>query len=151
MHSIIGISIKFKKCRNNSNTQKRFKKHRIQLQTSKHSFEHIKNIWKVYLFPNLRLLWKDIVKISIWFSKRTQQSLLVVIEKWLQGLDKGRHYGAPLTDLSKAFDCLSHDLLIAKLHAYGFDIPALRLLHNYLTNRNQRAKIDSTFSSSGEI
>ena len=74
-----------------------------------------------------------------------------MIEKWLQGLDEGGHYGALLTDLSKAFDCLSHNLLIAKLHAYGFDIPALRLLHNDLTNRNQRAKIDSTFSSSEEI
>ena len=46
-------------------------------------------------------------------------------------LDKGGHYGALLTDLSKAFDCLSYDLLIAKSHAYGFDIPALRLPHNY--------------------
>ena len=74
-----------------------------------------------------------------------------MIEKWLQSLDKGGHYGALLTDLSKAFDCLSHDLLIAKLHAYGFDILALRLLHNYLTNRNQRVKIDSTFSSWEEM
>ena len=53
-------------------------KHRIQLQASKHSFEHIKNIWKVYLFPNLRLLRKDIVKISIWFSKRTQHTAMFV-------------------------------------------------------------------------
>ena len=74
-----------------------------------------------------------------------------MIEKWRQSLDKGGHYGAPLTDLSEAFDCLSHDLLIAKLHAYGFDIPALRLFHNYLTNKNQRAKIDSAFSSWEEI
>ena len=41
--------------------------------------------------------------------------------------------------------------MIAKLHAYGFDIPALRLLHNYRTNRNQRVKIDITFSSWEEI
>ena len=80
-----------------------------------------------------------------------QQCLLVMIEKWRQSLDKGGHYGALLTDLSKAFDRLSNDLLIAKLHAHGFDIPALRLLHNYLTNRNQRVKIDSTFSSWEEI
>ena len=74
-----------------------------------------------------------------------------MIEKWRQSLDKGGHYGALLTDLSKAFDCLSHDLLIAKLHAYGFDIQALRLLHNYLTNRNQRVKIISTLSYWEEI
>ena len=70
-----------------------------------------------------------------------------MIEKWRQSLDKGGNYGALLTDLSKVFDCLPHDLLIAKLHAYGFDMPALRLLHNYLTNRGQRVKIDNAFSS----
>ena len=74
-----------------------------------------------------------------------------MIEKWRQSFDKTGHYGALLTDSSKAFDCLSHDLLIAKLHAYGFDIPALRLLHNYLTNRNQCVKINSTFSFGEEI
>ena len=77
----------------------------------------------------------------------TQQCLLVMIEKWPQSLDKRGHNGALLTDLSKAFDCLSHDLLTETLKAYGFDIPALRLLHNYLTNRKQRVKRDSTFNS----
>ena len=81
----------------------------------------------------------------------TQQCLLLIIEKWRQSFDKGEHYGALVTDLSKAFDCLSHDLLTVKLHAHGFDIPTLRLLHNYLTNRKQRVKIDSTFSSWEEI
>ena len=65
----------------------------------------------------------------------TQQCLLVMIEKWHQSLDKGGHYGALVTNLSKAFDCLSHDLLIAKSHAYGSDIPALKVLHHYLANR----------------
>ena len=74
-----------------------------------------------------------------------------MIEKWHQSLDKGGHYGALVTDLSKAFVCLSYAILIAKLHAYGFDIPALKVLHNYLTNRKQRLKIESTFSSWEEI
>ena len=81
----------------------------------------------------------------------TQQCLLVIIEKWRQSLEKGGHYVAILTDLSKTFHFLSHDLLIATLHAYGFDISTLRSLHNYLTNRKQRVKINSTLSSWEEI
>ena len=50
-------------------------------------------------------------------------------------------------DLSKAFDCLPHELVLAKLHAYGVDIKSLKLLQDYLSNRTQRVKLDSTFSS----
>ena len=58
-----------------------------------------------------------------------------MIEIWRKSLDKGGAFGALLTDLSKAFDCLSHELLVTKLHAYGVDIPSLKLLHSYLTKR----------------
>ena len=51
-----------------------------------------------------------------------------------------------LTKLSKAFDCLSHELLIAKLHAYGFSFAALRLMHSYLRSRTHRSKIRSNYS-----
>ena len=54
-------------------------------------------------------------------------------------------------DLSKAFDCLPHDLLIAKLEAYGFGIGSLRLIFDYLTSRKQRVRINSTYSSWLEI
>ena len=50
-------------------------------------------------------------------------------------------------DLSKAFDCIRHDLLIAKLHAYGFSREALALINDYLTNRQQRVKVNGSFSS----
>ena len=50
-------------------------------------------------------------------------------------------------DLSKAFDCIRHDLLIAKLHAYGFSQEALALINDYLTNRQQRVKVNGSFSS----
>ena len=50
----------------------------------------------------------------------TQQALLSLIEKWKIVLDSKGYGGAVLMDLSKAFDTINHDLLIAKLHAYGF-------------------------------
>ena len=80
-----------------------------------------------------------------------QHCLIVMIEEMKKSLDKGDVTGALLTDLSKAFDCISHDLLIAKLHAYGFDTNSLRLIHSYLSERQQRTKIDSTFSSWADI
>ena len=43
----------------------------------------------------------------------------------------GSVFRALLTDLSKAFDCIPHDLIIAKLEAYGFHIDALKLIHDY--------------------
>ena len=56
-----------------------------------------------------------------------------------------------MTDLSKAFDCLSHELIIAKLSAYGFSLPALKLMQSYLTERKQRTKINQAYSSWEEI
>ena len=52
-----------------------------------------------------------------------------------------------MTDLSKAIGCLSHAILIAKLDAFGFDKMSLKLVHKYLSNRKQRAKINDSYSS----
>ena len=77
----------------------------------------------------------------------TQHALIGMIEKARKILDKGGTFGALLTDLSKAFDCMTHDLLIAKLHALNFDMNALNLIFDYLTERKQRVKIKSSYSS----
>ena len=58
------------------------------------------------------------------------QCLLAFLEKWKRSIDRGKVFGALLTDLTKAFNCLNHDLLIGKLNTYGFSLPALRLIHD---------------------
>ena len=65
----------------------------------------------------------------------------------VSSIDRGKVFGAQLTDLSKAFDCLNHDLFIAKSNAYGLNLPALRLIHDYLSNRKQRARINNSYST----
>ena len=70
-----------------------------------------------------------------------------MLETWKGATDNNKAFGALLTDLSRAFDCLSHDLLIAKLHAYGLDIESLNIVQDYLSNRKQRTKVDSLCSS----
>ena len=55
-----------------------------------------------------------------------------MIETWKKALDSQRSAGGFLTDLSKAFDCSNHKLLIAKMDAYGFEKSALAFI--YMTN-----------------
>ena len=74
-----------------------------------------------------------------------------MVETWKKALDKMENAGAMLTDLSKAFDSLNHELLIAKLNAYNFDDSLLKLLLNYFDNRKQCVKINNEFSSWTEI
>ena len=87
-------------------------------------------------------------KIQYGFRKghSTQQCLLAMLEKWKRSVDSGKAFGALLTDLSKAFDCLDHELLIAKLNAYGFSLPALRLIHDYLSHRKQKTRVNDSYS-----
>ena len=61
--------------------------------------------------------------------------------KWQESTDRRLEFGILLTDLSKAFDCLPHDLLVAKLSAYGLDDKALSFIFDYLRHHKQRTKI----------
>ena len=78
-------------------------------------------------------------------------ALLPMIEKWRKSLYPGGAFGTLLIDLSKAFDCLAHELLIAKLHAYRVDIPSLKLLHSYLTKRKRKVKLNGMYNSCSKI
>ena len=77
----------------------------------------------------------------------TQHALSNLLFNWQNCLDKSGVIGTRLMDLSKAFDCPPHALIIAKLHAHGLDHDSLRLIRSYLSNRYQRIKLDSVFSS----
>ena len=66
-------------------------------------------------------------------------------------MDSGGTFAALMTDLSKAFDCLHHELLITKLDAYGFDIKPVKLIQQYLSNRKQRVNVGNAYSSWKEI
>ena len=81
----------------------------------------------------------------------SQHCILLMVEKWKLSLDKGGYAGTILTDLSKAFDCLDHELLLAKLDAYKFDFNSIKLIYSYLTNRKQRVRVNSKYSSWSEI
>ena len=77
----------------------------------------------------------------------TQQCLMHMLENWKNMLDKGGYVCAMFTDLSKTFDTIHHDLMIAKLGAYGFSQDALQYMRSYLTNRQQRIRVNSNFST----
>jgi hypothetical protein len=80
-----------------------------------------------------------------------QFALVSLIEKFKIALDKKGYAGAIFMDLSKAFDTINHELLIAKLHAYGVDKRSLVLIKDYLSGRKQRVKIGSTYSSWSDL
>ena len=73
-----------------------------------------------------------------------QHALLNLINKRHSCLDNSGVVDTILMDLSKAFDCLPHELVLTKLHAYGVDLMSLKLLQDYLSNPTKRVKLDST-------
>ena len=103
----------------------------------------ISKVFEKIMNKQLSIYFEEILsKFQCGFRKgfSTQHCLLLMLGKWKQAVDNNKVYGALLTDLSKAFDCISQDLLIAKLNAYGFSLSALKLVHNYLQNRKQKNK-----------
>ena len=110
-----------------------------KLQNSKDNYRPVSilsNISKIYercIYDQIQLFFDSLLS-----KYHAQHCLITLIERWKKSVDNGGAFGALLTDLSKAFDCLPHELLIAKLDAYGFDKSYLTLIHSYLSNRKQK-------------
>ena len=66
-----------------------------------------------------------------------------MLEKWKLSVDNKGFAGGVLMDLSKAFDTINHQLLLAKLHAYGFTKRTLAIICSYLPNQKQKIKINN--------
>ena len=124
------------------------------------------NYRPISILPNLSKVFEKCIynELSIFLEKvlskyqcgfrkgfSAQHCLLKLLEQWKESVDQGLVFGALLTDLSKAFDCLSHELLIAKFSAYGMEDSAVRFVSDYLTNRKQRTKIGNNYSSWSDV
>ena len=120
------------------------------------------NYRPISILPNLSKMFEKCIynQLSIFFDKvlskyqcgfrkdfSAQHCLLKLLEQWKESVDQVFVFGALLTDLSKAFDCLYYELLVVKLTAYGMEDSAVRFVSDYLTNRKQRTKIGSNYSS----
>ena len=117
----------------------------------------LQNLWKSFercVYKQMSKLFDEILsKYQCGFRKGhdAQHCLTGLLERWCVSIDQGLEFGAQLIDLLKAFDCLLHNLLPAKLSAYGFDMKALRFIDEYLQYRKQTIKISNTYSPWEEI
>ena len=115
---------------------------------------HVSKVFERIIYKQINIYMQDkLSKHITGFRKShgTQHSLMTMLEKWKSALDKGENICVLFMDLSKAFDTINHDLLLAKLKAYGFSINALDLMCSYLKNQKQSVQINNNFNSAKKV
>ena len=133
------------------NTLKALKKRKCVLSTKKDGRKEKRNYRPVSIPSNVSKVYERCLYYQIYdlfenkFSRyqcrfrkgfNTQKALLSMVEKLLLARETKGVYGTILTVLSKTFDCISHDFLIAKLGAYGFDQNSLNAIHTLRSRIN---------------
>ena len=83
---------------------------------------------------------------GFWARHSTQHAFISLLEIWLHNVYQGRLFGALITDLTKDFDCLQHDITISTLDAYEFDMKVLDFIYDYLRNSKQSTNTDNACS-----
>ena len=101
----------------------------------------------------MRILTRFFHQNDVGFEKviSAQHCLMVMLEKLKESKDKGEEFGAFFIGLSKAFNCIDHNLLITKLSWYGVTPRSLKLIFSYLSNRTQDVRINNSYSIKSEI
>ena len=115
---------------------------------------HVSKVFERIIYKQVNTYTEDkLSKYLTGFRKShgTQYLIVTMLEKWKKAIDKGECVSELFLDFSKAFDTIIHDLLLAKLKAYGFSPNALKLMHSYLNNRKQQVQINNRFSSESTV
>ena len=150
-NNCVAIGI-FPECFKTAEVIPSYKKDKPTEKTNYRPISILSNISKIYerlMHDNMSDYFNDVLsKFQCGFRKgfSAQNCLLYMIETIRKTRDNHGVFAAVMTDLSKAFDCISHELLIAKLNAYGFDETSLKVIISYLKNRTQTTKVGSSFS-----
>ena len=111
---------------------------------------HVSKIFERLIYKQINSYTYDKISKSITSFRKchaTQYSLLVMLEKWKKTLDKLENVCTIFMGLSKAFDTINHNLLLAKLKVYGFSENALTLMCSYLKDQRQAVQVKNNFSS----
>ena len=106
-------------------------------------------MYERYIHNSLTPFVDNFLSVFISAYRKTYSSshvLIRLIENWKQSLDSKKFVGAVLMDLSKAFDYIPRELLIAEMHAYGFELNTLVFFYSYFKKRKQNVKINNTYS-----